>query len=182
MLKIYFVRYAIGILCLSSSLCADVISPTVQAARDRLSNNPNVYDRVDNFCQGKKPRDACTIIGSVISGGGEGVCSNAPKDSDIIDLRCIRTNHVDIYRAIPDGENQSDRFCKGKKVGSSCKIEFTYDYQTQTAPGTCNIEIETTRYYYQGYHEKSRSTIQCQPKPLPARTYTPVSLFKKLIQ
>lgn len=184
MFKIHWVSRAILIICLSNFLYADVISPTVQVARDRLKNNPDVYDRVDNFCQGKKPKDRCTISGPVVSGGGEGICINDQTNrySDTIDLGCIRIQNARIDRDIPDGEMKSDRFCKGKKVESSCKIEFTYDDTRQTADGTCSLKIETERYYNQGYHERSRSTIQCQPEPLPERTYTPISFIKKLMQ
>ncbi len=182
MINTYLLRYVI--LITSTCLSADVISPTVQAAQDRLRNNPNVYDRVDNFCQGKKPQDRCTVSGPIISGGGEGVCINTQTNSysDSIDLACIRTKYVDIDRDIAEGENKSDRFCKAKKLGSPCNIEFVYDDKMHTAAGTCKIQIETKRYYYQGYHNESRSTIQCQAEPLPERTYIPVSIIKKLFQ
>lgn len=183
MLKMYSVRYVMGMVCLSAFLSADVISPMVQATRDRLSNNPNIYDRVDNFCQGKKPRDACTISGPVISGGGEGTCINAQTNSysTTIDLSCVRTKYVEIDRQLSES-GLKDRFCTFVKIGNPCVLEFVYEDKKQKGMGTCNVQIETNRYYYQGYHENSRSTIQCQPEPLPARTYTPVSFIKKLIQ
>lgn len=168
------------IICLSNFLYADIIIPKVQDARDRLKSNPDVYDRVDNLCQGKNPKDRCTISGPVISGGGEGTCINA-LTNDTIDLMCVRTKYVIIDKQIPFGEMKSDRFCKGKKIGNPCKIEFVYDDKAQIAEGTCKLEVERKRSYYPGTY-KNRSTVQCQPEPLPQRTYTTVDFINKLMQ
>jgi hypothetical protein len=88
------------------SICAraDMISPDVERARERLKNNPNVYDRVDDYCKDRKPGAVCSIPGPTFAGGGEGVCRNEySSSSPTIDLSCVRSGEVQIDRKLPDG-------------------------------------------------------------------------------
>lgn len=83
---------------------ADVLPPQAAEAARRLRENPQSFDRVDNFCQGRKPGAACTIDGSHFAGGGEGRCESAiNRSSNTIDLSCQRTANVFIDDGLPDG-------------------------------------------------------------------------------
>jgi hypothetical protein len=83
---------------------ADVLPPQAMRAAERLRENADAFDRSDNFCTGKRPREACTISGGPLAGGGEGVCRNLVNSSTgTIDLACRRLEDVDVYRGLPDG-------------------------------------------------------------------------------
>jgi hypothetical protein len=83
---------------------ADVLPPQAMRAAERLRENADAFDRSDNFCTGKRPREACTMVGSPLAGGGEGVCRNLVNTSTgTIDLTCQRLEQVDVYRDLPSG-------------------------------------------------------------------------------
>lgn len=42
---------------------ADVIVPGVREATQRMHKHPNLFDRTDQFCQGKATGEACTVPG-----------------------------------------------------------------------------------------------------------------------
>ncbi len=189
---------------------ADLIPPRVQTARDRLHANPNTYDRVDNFCQGKKPGASCVIPGSPFIGGGEGTCANNINDDlGSIDLSCVTTYGVTIDRDLPAGgwvddpnlcalgEDKktgqkfnckpmipapADRFCRGKQIGSSCSVQFTYKGKKEQDNGVCRKVTETEKYYYQGYRLAKREVVRCEPSRVPQHTYTPANWVQKILQ
>ena len=196
--------------CACHFASADLISPQIQAARDRLRENPNTYDRVDNFCTGKKPGEACLITGSVFSGGGSGSCNNVINENGaIIDLTCVRTDEVSIDRKLPeDGfvndpelckrgadresgqqwnckpmvPTPSDRFCKGKKLGGPCVVELVYQGRNEQGEGICQKIVETESFYFEGHRTATRQVIRCEPPSLSPRTYNPASWRQKLFQ
>lgn len=91
-----------ALLCLPAA--ADLLPPQAHEAAMRLRANPDAFDRIDNFCSDKKRGDACTIPGSVLAGGGEGVCKNELNRSTFtIDLSCEREGRVAIDRKLPEG-------------------------------------------------------------------------------
>lgn len=103
---------------------ADLIPPEVGEAQDRLRANPMAYDRVDEFCDGKKPGAGCTITGTTFSGGGEGVCTNFVNRHQApiaIDMSCVRNGEVRIERKLPEGGfvNNSD-LCKRSE--NECRL------------------------------------------------------------
>lgn len=201
---------AASLACSCIPASADLISPEVQSARDRLRANPNTYDRVDNFCTGKKPGDACSISGSTFAGGGDGSCSNSiNKTTSTIDLTCVRNGEVWIDRRLPDGgfvndpelckmgedkesgqkwdckpmvPTPADQFCKGKSLGGRCTVELTYRGRTEQHNGTCKQVTETEKFYFWGYRTATRQVIRCEPPLVPPRTYTPASWRQKLLQ
>ncbi len=202
--------FAAVFVCVCHTASADLISPAVQSARDRLSANPNTYDRVDNFCTGKKPGGACLIAGSTFAGGGEGTCrNNINTETSTIDLTCVRNDEVLIDRKLPAGgfvydpelcrlgedkesgqkwdckpmvPTPADQFCKGKGLGSRCMVELTYRGRTEQHSGTCKQVTETEKFYFWGYRTATRQVIRCEPPPVPPRTYTPASWRQKLLQ
>ncbi|MES3025973.1 MAG: hypothetical protein V4857_30700 [Pseudomonadota bacterium] len=91
-------------MCVPNFCRADLISPQVQAAQERLRANPNTFDRFDTYCAGKRPGALCTIAGNTFAGGGKGVCTNAINESkSSIDLSCVRSERVEIDRKLPAG-------------------------------------------------------------------------------
>lgn len=100
--------------CLATPAIADVLPPAVADAEQRLRANPKAYDRVDEFCAGKKPQAACVIPGSVFAGGGAGTCRNGiNRGEGTIDLACVRNDEVAIDRRLPEGGFVSDeRLCR----------------------------------------------------------------------
>ncbi len=103
--------------CMPAFVQADVISPRVQAARERLAANPNLFDRFDTFCAGKRNGSACVIPGTTFSGGGKGVCTTDLDGEDSgIDLTCVRTGLVAIDRKLPAGGFVHDEYMCGLKA------------------------------------------------------------------
>lgn len=130
----------------SLPVSADVMPLEVREAQDRLYANPMVYDRVDDFCKGKKPGASCLITGTTFSGGGEGMCTNLVNRSQspiTIDLSCVRISETRIDRKLPsDGFvvdmdlcQKEEKECKfGKKVsdGTECRIHWNCKPVTPT--------------------------------------------------
>lgn len=107
------------ICCLSAS--ADMISPEVQRAQERLQANPNVYDRVDDYCKDKKPGAVCSIPGNTFAGGGEGICKNAFNPwKSTIDLSCVRKGEVWIDRKLPEGGFVNDSNLCAREKDEDC--------------------------------------------------------------
>ena len=178
---------------------ADLIPPQAEAAAKRLQDRPRSFDRADNFCLNKKPGAACTIAGSHLAEGGEGVCDNRINTSlGSIDLVCLRTAEVEIDRGLPEGgfvadkvlcdpadrlawegkqpwnckplqPRPADRFCQGKAVGASCTVSLRYQGQPEQHEGICRTVTEEQRYYYAGNRVRSREVIRCESAEEPAQ-------------
>jgi len=190
---------------------ADLISPEVAAAWKRLNANPDTYDQVDNFCNGKKRGESCSIPGTTFSGGGMGICRNAVNDNgSSINMSCVRNGEVWIDRKLPDGgfvindpylcqsdrnrdtarkwnctpmvPTPSDLFCKGKSIGDRCTVELRYQGNHEQHEGICNQIVETENFYYQGRRTATRQVILCEPPALVQRSYAPASWWQKLTQ
>ena len=210
----------LGACCLAgahTSALADVLPPQAIDAVTRLKDNPNAYDRVDDFCNGKKKGDACTLPGNLFEGGGEGRCINELNRSTFtLDMSCQRPGSVVIERGLPDEgflhdddlcrqqakeqatENgapttarwnckpldpmPTDRFCRGKAVGSACTVELRYQGQRSQADGTCQQFTEKQGFYYQGRRIMTREVIRCEPPRTVTRTFTPATWWQKLTQ
>ncbi|MBO9538078.1 hypothetical protein [Herbaspirillum sp.] len=83
---------------------ADVIPPQAAEAAKRLAQNPNAFDRADQYCKDKKVGNACSIPGNPFAGGGEGICRNElNRNSSTIDLNCERATSPIIERGLPSG-------------------------------------------------------------------------------
>ncbi len=173
----------LGVLLFAGSLpaWADLLNPDVREAQERLFSNPQIYDRVDQYCKGKNPKAECEISGTVWEGGGKGVCVNRYSQTEnSIDLSCERAGEIRIFRGSPDGSN-ADRFCRGKKVGSVCTAEFIYQGDEMHADGKC-VELKfRERASLRSRLPTTHREIRCEP-PAVARTYTPASWTKKLFQ
>ena len=203
-----FSGYCALLLCCSLYAHADVIPPQVEDARQRLRENPDVFDRSDNYCQGKMPKAACVIAGSAFAGGGDGICVNQIGDGGVIDLSCVRAEDVKIDRKLPEGgfvadatvcgeyhgeidgekynctplnPTPADQFCKGRPLGGACTVELTYTGKQEKHAGICRKITQSESYYYRGHHTITREVIQCEPPSIPERTYTPVNWKQKLI-
>jgi len=205
-------RYSLLLLLSCSCLPgrADVVPPEQAAAKIRLYDNPNAYDRVDNFCKGKKNGATCSISGSTFSGGGEGICTSAvDRENASIDLSCIRKGEVDIDRKLPEGgfvndsylcqmgedkqtgqkwnckpasPTPADRFCQHQPVGGRCTVELTYQGKLERHEGICRQMTETKNFYYMGRRTATREVIRCEPPETATRVYTPASWWQKLFQ
>lgn len=177
---------------------ADLIPPQAQAAAQRLRDNPQSFDRTDNYCQDRKPGAACTIAGSRLAGGGEGVCENRVNSSlGSIDLLCRRSNEVSIDRGLPEGgfvadsdlckpsdteawegkrpwncrplkPAPADRFCRDQAVGASCVVSLRYQGQLEQQTGVCKTVTEEEGFYYMGRRVKTREVIRCEAVDAPA--------------
>jgi hypothetical protein len=196
------------LICCSLSAHADVIPPQEYDARQRLRESPDIFDRTDNYCQGKKPRMACVIAGSTFAGGGEGTCVNQVADGGVIDLSCVRNENIEIDRKLPvdgfvadesvcaayhgemDGQKYNctplnptpaDQFCKGRPVGGACTVVLTYKGKQEKHAGVCRKITQSESYYHWGHRTMTREVIQCEPPAIPERTYTPVDWKQKLI-
>lgn len=196
--------------CAGLTASADLISSEVREAHERLRANPDTYDRVDNFCAGKKPGAACSIPGNTFSGGGAGLCSNSiNRETSTIDLSCVRNGEVWIDRKLPDGgfvndpalcqreegkesdhrwncqpvsPPPSDQFCTGKKLGSRCIVELVYQNKKEKHEGLCEEITETESFYFEGHRTATRQVIRCEPPLAASRTYTPVNWREKLFK
>jgi hypothetical protein len=81
---------------------ADVLPPQAIETEHRLRENPQAFDRADQFCTGRSVGDACQMPGTALAGGGAGVCRNGIDSSRTrIDLRCERTAKVSLERGLP---------------------------------------------------------------------------------
>ncbi len=207
-MRLLFYGLATAFICSSLPASADIILPEVAAARERLQATPSTYDRVDNFCIGKKPQASCTIPGSTFSGGGVGTCENTvTQNGSTIDMSCVRNGEVWIDRKLPVGgyisdpylckigedkesgqkwdckpivPTPSDQFCKGKNIGSRCIVVLRYLNKNEQHEGTCKQLTETENFYYQGHRTETRQVIRCEPPQAAMRTYTPVHWQQKL--
>lgn len=194
----------------SFAASADVMPPETIKAWMRLKEHPNVYDRVESLCQGKKPKDACTIPGSAFSGGGAGTCKNEVNNETLtIDLNCVLNDRIWVDRQLPDGETgfvhdpqlcaqgnnpdlpfklsctplatpPADRFCTGKAVGSPCTAILGNGGQYPPQEGTCERFTERKGFYYLGKRVMTREVIQCQPPALAPKVFIPVGWWQKL--
>jgi hypothetical protein len=96
-------RLVILAACFSLPVYADLLPPQAADAITRLQHNPDAFDRVDNFCKGKKKGDACTLPGNLFEGGGEGRCINEiNRTTFTLDMSCQRPATVFIQRQIPE--------------------------------------------------------------------------------
>lgn len=196
------------ILLISSFAHADLIPPDIAAAQQRLRDNPKLYDRVDQFCHGKQPQDACQLPGKPFAGGGEGTCVNQVNESNkTIDMTCERNDAVTIDRKLPQGgfvggrdlcpngpgpspnpnwgckpitPTPADQFCQGKKTGASCTVELEYQGKPQRDQGVCTAITETDSFYYQGHRSTSRQVIRCEPTSAVKREMKPASWWEKV--
>lgn len=84
---------------------ADVLPPEGASALMRLRDNPQAFDRTDEYCLDKKVGHACSIPGDTFAGGGAGSCKNAFNRSAMrIDLSCVRDLQVRIDRQLPESD------------------------------------------------------------------------------
>ena len=122
------------------SALADVIPPQAAEISKRLAANPRAFDRSDEYCNGKKVADACTLPGNLFAGGGEGVCKNdTTRWSTSIDLTCVREGNTVIERKLPEGGFVDSKWhCRDAgKLGSNGLPE--------PSPWNCTPTVPTPR-------------------------------------
>jgi len=191
---------------------ADVIPPHIAALENRMRENPDLFDRHDNFCSDKKPKDDCLIPGSRLAGGGNGLCRRSiDSAASTIDLSCELVDNVSIFRDLPPGgfvpdsrtcespqtaEQLSrtpypckpqvapyvDRFCRGKAVGDACAVELSVDGAKESNAGSCQKVTEKEGYYLYGRRIATRETIRCEAAEPVKRTFSNISSLRKLLQ
>jgi hypothetical protein len=138
-------------------LVATIQTACKPALSERMKNNPDAYDMVDDYCAGKKRDDSCNMPANLFYSSGPGKCITVPKDDRYIAMICKSTGIATFdpgmseatseycpppgnpdHIALPHHEHpvcgldeilEVDRFCKDKKLGDSCQIEFTYSGQ-----------------------------------------------------
>lgn len=204
--------FAAAIFLLAGTAVADVIPPHIAALENRMRENPELFDRHDNFCSDKKPDDECMIPGSRLAGGGNGVCRRTVNSGNsTIDLSCERVDYVNIFRDLPSGgfvpESRTcaspqlaeqlsrtpyackpqaapyvDRFCRGKSVGDACMVELSVGGARETNAGTCQQVTEKEGYYLYGRGVATRETIRCEASEPVKRTFSNVGPLRKLLQ
>lgn len=186
---------------------ADVIpNPFETRLPERLADNPRVYDRVDNFCTGKKIGEACSVPGDVFAGGGEGVCLNKIVSEDItlrygtIDLLCVQNNPPVYDRKLPcdpveEGTEAhpitvckymtpppADQFCANKKLGDACSVSFSYQGNAEQREGICALSKEVIAEKAHYGADLTRPVVLCSPPTVVERTYVTIPWWKKLFQ
>lgn len=113
---------ALALICNSLAAIADVIPPTPAQIEiyKRHNDNPKAFDRTDTFCSGKFAGDACTIAGSPLVGGGEGLCRTSVNSLEhTIDLDCVRQGDISIDRQYPEGGFIADReLCQSSQANN----------------------------------------------------------------
>jgi hypothetical protein len=157
---------------------ADVLPPQAIETEHRLRENPQAFDRADQFSTGRSVGDACQMPGTALAGGGAGVCRNGIDVSRTrIDLRCERTAKVSLERGLPaEGfvlpayfcENPEgaaivrsrgfsctpaaqpphDRFCQGRGIGAACTALLTVDGTPVRDAGVCARITESAPRFY----------------------------------
>ena len=157
---------------------ADVLPPQAIETEHRLRENPQAFDRADQFCTGRSVGDACQMPGTALAGGGAGVCRNGIDVSRTrIDLRCERTAKVSLERGLPaEGfvlpayfcENPEgaaivrsrgfsctpaaqpphDRFCQGRGIGAASTALLTVDGALVRDAGVCARITESAPRFY----------------------------------
>jgi hypothetical protein len=157
---------------------ADVLPPQAIETEHRLRENPQAFDRADQFCTGRSVGDACQMPGTALAGGGAGVCRNGIDVSRTrIDLRCERAAKVSLERGLPaEGfvlpayfcENPEgaaivrsrgfsctpaaqpphDRFCQGRGIGAACTALLTVDGTPVRDAGVCARITESAPRFY----------------------------------
>lgn len=185
---------------------ADVI-PFIPGAQERFANDKTLYDRADQFCQGKEVAAACQIPGTAFEGGGQGVCERSlVANTGKIDLQCRLSAPVVIERQVPAGPFRSDpnacqdnakrfpdqpldcvepppvsdRFCAGKQENDACSAAFQVAGKDQSEAGRCATVVEKMSYYHYGRRTGTRQVLQCEPlRPAPAAELTNATLRKK---
>jgi len=172
---------------------ADVLPLHAIETEQRLRENPQAFDRADQFCTGRSVGDACQMPGTALAGGGAGVCRNGIDVSRTrIDLRCERTAKVSLERGLPaEGfvlpayfcENPDDRFCQGRGIGAACTALLTVDGTPVRDAGVCTRITESApRFYFRGWHIAQREVVNCvSPEPI-ERRYKDVSWWQKVRQ
>lgn len=152
---------------------ADVLPPQALDAATRLKDNPNAYDRVDNFCNGKKKGDACMLPGNLFEGGGEGTCVNEINRSTyVLEMSCQRPGSVYLDRKLPEeGFVHDEGLCRqqaqeqaaagGASVPSrwNCKpldpMPADRFCQGKAVGNACSVELR-----YQGKFSQADGTCQ----------------------
>ena len=157
---------------------ADVLPLQAIETEQRLRENPEAFDRADQFCTGRSVGDACRMPGTALAGGGAGICRNGIDSSRTrIDLRCERTAKVSLERGLPtEGfvlpayfcENPEgaaiarsrgfsctpaappphDRFCQGHGIGAACTALLTVDGKPVRDAGICARITESAPRFY----------------------------------
>lgn len=146
-----FAASILSISCIST--LADVLPPRAVEVGMRMQKHPNLVDRIERLCTGRKAGDSCTIPGTAFSGGGAGTCSRHLNNELLtIDLICEVNASVIIDRKLPGDEvgwvhdanlcNRADEFppgflncaplstppvdafCQGRAVGAACVAEL----------------------------------------------------------
>jgi hypothetical protein len=93
----------------SEAALADVLIPKKPSLAERMANNPNAIEQVDNWCEGRAAGASCSIPGNPFEGGGQGTCvRQANQRNNTIDLRCILSVATTIDRRFPDGPYQAE--------------------------------------------------------------------------
>lgn len=190
----------------SATAHADVLLPAEVDAHDRFRKQPDVWDRTDQYCDGRKVNDVCHIPGTKLAGGGAGVCKRVLEDrSSYVDLKCDLDDPIYFDRKYPDGKFQlinrecskedsnrwscepppriADQFCTGKNEGDACTVAYRQAAKRSgSEDGRCRPDTETREGYWQGRLTLSRPVLSCQAiQPLPPVEMRPVSTWKKLL-
>ncbi|MFZ2890964.1 hypothetical protein [Sulfuricurvum sp.] len=145
-------------------------------------------------------------------GEGVCINGQSADKSEKIDLICQRSENIYIERGLPKGgfvadsrvcskgkniskhpqeRNKNckpilppppDRFCRAKKSGDSCTVEFTYHDKNEKETGVCREMFEEEHYYLYGHRSDTRIVLRCEPIKSVERIFTPISVIQKLTQ
>jgi hypothetical protein len=109
--------------------------------RQKMQNDPNTYDRADQFCAQKKVGSPCTIPGNPFEGGGTGTCQTRLNDRQpTIDSLCTFTGLREVMRKIPDrGYKGSEHTCDSARQNPSSRAADDIKNQNLTCGPTPTV-------------------------------------------
>ncbi len=209
-------RRIAGMICTITFLLAglaqaDLIPPQQVKAEARMAQNPNLYDRSDQYCLNKKIKAACLIDAHPVLGGGPGRCERLiDRNTWTIDLQCqvddlvlpegpenapfypphdfcsngkVPPAFVSTMACPPQRTIPADRFCQGRQIGQACTLEYRSSKgKPGSVAGQCQRIQEFDDFYFAGWRQAQRTVIVCRPPgPAPVRQWTERSLLKKLL-
>lgn len=114
--------------CVPTLAWADLLPAVHYELKDRMRNNPQTYDRADQFCAKRRVGSPCVIPGNPFEGGGEGECQTSPNNQTrTIDSLCVRKERVEISREIPrEGYKGSDAYCERDRKEAAAHAASPY--------------------------------------------------------
>lgn len=136
-------KITLMVACLLPSLAlADTLPYSVFQARERMEQEPEYYERADQFCAEKRVGSPCVIPGNPFEGGGNGTCRTSPSSSGAIESRCTLTYRPTVLDSLPDGSYRAPEL-----MCENGKLKKTYESTNSDGIISCNtVNITSDKY------------------------------------